>query len=110
MVLHLGKAVDAKVVNLEKFIDGKLVMMEEKINNLQSQRPEPVRIVSEITARIKPPSVDGSAPLSVFKFQFETVGSRNRWTMVRRRWNDVESEILETVPASHRNNYNGFTA
>ena len=38
----LKKTVDKKVDNLEKAVDGKLVMMEEKINNLQTQRPEPV--------------------------------------------------------------------
>ena len=76
---HLEKIVDTKVDNLEKAIDGKLVTMEEKINNLLSQRPEPVRIVSGGHARIKPSCFDGSSSLSVFKFQFETVASRNEW-------------------------------
>ena len=62
--------VEERVSHLEKSVDGKLVMMGEKINNLQSQRSEPVRVVSESTARIKPPCYDGSSPLSVFKFQF----------------------------------------
>ena len=69
-VNDLVKTVDMKVNVLEKTVDGKLVMMEENINNLQSQRPEPVRVVSESTGRIKPPWFDGSSPLSVFKFQF----------------------------------------
>ena len=42
-----------KVFDLEKTVDGKLVLMEEEINNLQSQQPEQVRIVSEDTGRIK---------------------------------------------------------
>ena len=53
--------------------------MEEKFNNLKSQRLKPVRVVSESTARIKPPCFDDSSSLSVFKFQFETAASRNGW-------------------------------
>ena len=60
---------------MEKAVGGKLVM----INNLQSQRPEPVQVVSESIARIKPPCFDGSSLLFVFMFQFETVASRNGW-------------------------------
>ena len=66
-------------------------MMEEKINNLQRQRPEPVRVVSEGQARIKPPCFDGSSPLSVFKFQCKTVASRNGW--------DDDEKALELVLA-----------
>ena len=78
-VNSLENIVDKKVDNLEKVVDGKLAMMGEKINNLQSQRPESMRVTNAITARIKPPYIDGSSPLSVFKFQFETVASRNGW-------------------------------
>ena len=85
------------MLDLEKIVDGKLVMMEEKINNQERQRPPPVRVGSEGNGRIKPPCFDGSSPLSVFKFQFETVASRNGWK---------DDEILETMPASIRNNYN----
>ena len=60
---------------MEKTVDEKLVMMEKKINNLQSQRPESVRVVSEGHARVKQPCFDGILPLSVFKLQFETVES-----------------------------------
>ena len=83
-------------------------MMEEKINSLQSQRPEPV--VSEGHARIKPHCFDGSSPLSVFKFQFETVASRNEWDD-----NEKALELIlplkgaaagESIPTSRRNNYN----
>ena len=56
-----------------------LVIIEEGINNLKSQRPEPIRIESEGTGKIKPPCFDGSSPLSVFKFQFERVTSKNGW-------------------------------
>ena len=52
-VSNLEKTVDTKVIALEKTICGKLVMMEEKINNLKSQRSEPVQIVSKGTGRIK---------------------------------------------------------
>ena len=45
--------VDTKVVNW-KIVDRKLVIMEERINNFQSQRREPARVVSEETARLKP--------------------------------------------------------
>ena len=68
-----------KVHDLEKTVDGKFVMMEVKTNNLQSQRLDPVRVVSKSTGRIKPPYVDSSSPLSMFKFHFETVPSRNVW-------------------------------
>ena len=78
-VNDLEKTVDTKMNVLESTAHRKLVMMEEKINNLHSQRPEPVRVVSERNARIKLPCFDGSSPLSVFKFQFETVASRNGW-------------------------------
>ena len=54
-------------------------MMQKKLNNLQSQRPEPARVVSEGTGRIKLPCFDDSSPQCVFKFQFETVASRNGW-------------------------------
>ena len=55
-------------------------MMGEKINNLQSQRSQPARFVSEGTGKIvKPFSIDGSSPLSIFKFPFETVASRKGW-------------------------------
>ena len=96
---------------MEKAVDGKLVMMEEKINNLQSQRPEPVRVVSESTARIKPPCFDGSSLLSVFKFQFETVASRNGWDDDEKALELIlalkgaAAGILETIPTSRRNNY-----
>ena len=69
-------------------------MMEEKINNLQSQRPEPVQVISESTARIKPPCFDGSSPLSVFKFQFEIVANRNEW--------DADEKSLELILALKR--------
>ena len=65
-VSHLEKAADRKVDNLEKAVDGKLIMMEEKINNCQSQRPEPVRVVSEGHAMIKPPCFDGRYLCSSF--------------------------------------------
>ena len=68
-------SIEVKMADIEKTVDGKLLMMEEKISNLQSQRPETVRVVFESAARIKPPCFDGSSPLSVFKFQFETVVS-----------------------------------
>ena len=42
-VSHLEKTVDKTVNNLEKAV----VMMEEKIKNLQSHSPEPLRIMSE---------------------------------------------------------------
>ena len=49
---HLEKTVDMKIINLEKTVLKKLDIMGEKINNLQNQRPEPVRIVSEGSGRI----------------------------------------------------------
>ena len=52
-VNDLEKTVDRKVTDFENTDDGKLVTMEKKINNLQSQRPGPVRVVSESTGRIK---------------------------------------------------------
>ena len=104
LVSHLEKTVDTKVDNLEKDVDGKLVVMEENINNLQIRRPELVRFVSESTHRIKP-------CLSVFKFQFETVASRNGWDddealELIPALKGVAAEILQTMPASHTNNYN----
>ena len=72
-------SIEVKVADMKKTVDAKLVMMEEKFNNLQSQRPEPVRVVSESTARIEPTCFDGSSPLSLFKFRFETVTSRSGW-------------------------------
>ena len=95
---------------MEKTVDGKLVMIEEKINNLQ--RPEPVRVVSESAARIKPPCFDGSSPLSVLKFQFETVARRNGWNDDEKALELIlvlkgaAAGILETIPTSLRNNYN----
>ena len=73
----MENTLDKKVDNLEKAVNGKLVMMEEKINNLHSYRSESMRVINESSARIKPPYFDGSSSLSVFKFQFETVASRN---------------------------------
>ena len=72
-MLHLEKAVDTKMDNLEKTVDRKLDMMEEKINNLQSQRPEPKQVAFESTSRIKAPCFDGSSLLSAFKLQFKTL-------------------------------------
>ena len=100
--------VEGRVSHLEKTLDEKLVMMKEKINNLQSQRPEPVQVVSE---RIKPPCFDNSSPLSGFKFQFETVASRKGWDdgevlELILALKGAAAEILETIPASCRNNYN----
>ena len=113
-VLHLENTVDPKMDNLEKAVDGKFVMMEKKINNLQSQRPESVRVVSESIASIKLLCCDGSSPLSVFKFQFEIVASRNGWDDDEKglelilSLKGVAAEILETIPASRRNNYNNL--
>ena len=78
-VLKLEKTVDTKVIDFSKTVDGKLVIIQEKINNLQSQRPELVLIGWEGTGRINTPCFDGSSHISVFKFQFETVVSRNGW-------------------------------
>ena len=58
----LENTVDKKVDNMGKAFEGKLIIMEEKINNLQSQRPEPVRVVSKSTARIKPPCLMAAHP------------------------------------------------
>ena len=56
-------SIEVKVADMEKTVDGKLVMMEKKISNPQSQRPEPVRVVPESTARIKPSHCfDSSSP------------------------------------------------
>ena len=41
------KTVDTKVVNSVKLLKGKLDIMIEKVNNHQSQQPEPVRIESK---------------------------------------------------------------
>ena len=114
-VSHLENTVDSKVDNLEKAVDGKLVMMEEKINNFQSQRPEQVRVISESTGRIKPPCFDDSSPLIVFKFQFETIVSRNGWDDEKAlelilALKGVAAEILETMPASRSNNYDLMVA
>ena len=49
----LEKTVDTKVINSEKSVEGKFVVMEDKVNDLQSQRPEPVRCVSEGIVRMK---------------------------------------------------------
>ena len=54
-------------------------MMEEKVNNYQGQRPEPVRFISEGIGRIETPCFDGSSPLSVFKFQFDSAASKHGW-------------------------------
>ena len=86
------KTIDTKVINLEKSVEDKFVMMDEKINNLQSQRPAPVQIVSGGTGRMKTPCFDGRSPLSGFKFQFETVSisatepAETDGTMERRLW------------------------
>ena len=64
--------IEVKVADNEKPVDGKLVMMEEEINNLQSQRPEPVRVVFESAARIKPPSFD------CWRYSVNSVTSTNR--------------------------------
>ena len=71
-------------------------MMEKQINNLQSQRPEPLRVVSESTARIKPPRFDGSSTLSVFKFQLEAVAGRNGWDdgSLQRKFGDEHKREL----------------
>ena len=51
-------------------------------------------------------------PLSVFKFQFETVAIRNGWDDVDKALElipalrGVPTDILEAMPASRRNNYN----
>ena len=115
-VNNLEKTVDTKVTVSEKTVDGKLVMLEEKIINLQSHRPEPVRVVSESSSRIKTPCFDGNSPLSVFKFQFETVASRNGWDDEEKALElilalkGVAAQILETMPASSRNNYTDLMA
>ena len=100
--------------NLEKAVDRILVMIEEKINKLPSQRPGPVRVVAEGTDRINPPCFDGNSPLSVFKYQFATVASRNGWGDDEKALQPllslkgVAAEILETMPTSRRNDYNDF--
>ena len=87
-------------------------MMEGKINNLQSQRHEPVQFVSEGHARIKPHCFDGSSTLSVFKFQFETVANRNGWVDDEKALElilalkSAAAEIPETIRTCRRNNYN----
>ena len=102
---------DKRVDNLQKAVDGKLVLMEKKINNIYRQQPETVRVVSESTARIKPPCFDGSSTLSVFKFQFETVASRNgkdddeKALALILALKGAAAGILETIPTSRRNNY-----
>ena len=55
---------------------------------------------------------DGSSPLSLFKFQFETVVSRNGWDGAEKALKLIlalkgaAAGILETLPTSRRNNYN----
>ena len=50
----------------------------------------------------------------MFKFQFETVVSRNGWKGDEKALElilalkSVAAEIIETMPTSHRNNYNGL--
>ena len=61
-------------------------MMKKKINNLQSHRPAPMRVVSESTGRIKLPCFDDSS-LFVFQFQFEIVASGNGWDDEEKRKN-----------------------
>ena len=68
--------------------------MEEKSYNLQSQQQKPVRVVSQESFRIKPPWLYDSSTLSVFKFQFETVNSKNGW--------DNEEKALELIVALKR--------
>ena len=75
----LEKTIDTKVINSEKCVEEKFVTMDEKINNLHSQRPEPVWMVTEVTGRMKTACFDGISSLSVFKFQFDTAASRNGW-------------------------------
>ena len=75
-VSSFEKTIDTKVINSQKSVEEKPDMMVEKVNNLQRQRPELVRSVSEDISRKKKPCFD-SSPLSVFKLQFETVSSRN---------------------------------
>ena len=87
--------------------------MEDKINDLLSQRTEPVRVVLESTGGIKPPCFDGSSPLSIFKFQFETASRNGRDDDEKAlelilAMKGMPAEILETMPASRRNNYNDF--
>ena len=87
-----------------------IVIIEEKINNLQSQLPEAVWIVSEGSGKIKTPCFDGSSPLTVFKF--ETAASRYVWDDGEKdlelilELKGVAAEILKKIPASCRNNYN----
>ena len=89
---------------MEKAVDGIRVMMGEKINNHQSKRPEGA-------GGIEAPCFDSSSSLSVFKFQFESAASRNGWDNREKSLEVilalkvVAAEILETMPASCRNNY-----
>ena len=68
-----------------------------------------LRVVSESTARIKPPCFDGSSPLSVFKFQFDTVANRNGWEDDEKAVELIlalkGAAILEIIPTSRRKNY-----
>ena len=49
---EIHKSVSKRITSIEeKTVDGKLVIIKEENNNLQSQRPELVRIVSEGTER-----------------------------------------------------------
>ena len=78
-MLHLENTVDTKVNDLKKRntkVDNleKTAEKQVKINGLQRQLPEPVRVVSESTDIIKSPCFDGRSP---FKLQFGTVADRN---------------------------------
>ena len=55
-------SIEVKLADMEKAIVKNLVKMREKINNLQSQTSEPVRVVSESNARIKPPFLRAGHP------------------------------------------------
>ncbi|KNC31490.1 hypothetical protein FF38_06974 [Lucilia cuprina] len=77
-VADLETNIDKKVGGLETNIDKKVSDFESKLNNLQCQEGT-VRIIPETYGRIKAPSVDGTTPFNVFKFQFDTVATRNMW-------------------------------
>lgn len=98
-------------VNGVKDVEEKMQEIEARVNNLQYQSGS-IRVIPEASSRTKAPTFDGSSPFTVFKFQFDTVASKNGWSSEETAielilaLKGTAAEVLETVPVDSRNDYN----
>nr|XP_036213588.1 uncharacterized protein LOC118679930 [Bactrocera oleae] len=81
--------------------------LKDRLRELQLNRP----IVSTASAKVKPPSFDGTVPFHVFKFQFEKTASSNNWNVKDKvaalfvALKGSAAEILQTIPNCEASSY-----